>query len=553
MVTSAVLPTLLTPLAAAVLVWLPGWALRGTRNAGQRSRRVERAQTLITLTASALTLAVSVQLAADVHAQTVTSHDVRAAISGGLLGLDLFIDALSSYVILLVNIVALAAAWFLSPWWSTHGRRGTSRDASRRALFHSLFHLFHATMLLVPAVANLVALWIGIELTTVTSTALVALGRSRASLEAAWKYIVITSTGIVFALLATVFLAASQNTGTPTLDWPSLVGAHDARRLLVVLAFLFAMVGYGTKAGLAPMHTWLPDAHGEAPYPVSALLSGVLLKSALYAILRFKMITDHALQDGGRLTNRILLTAGLLSIAWAVPSIVRRNRIKRVLAYHSLEHMGIITLGLGVGGTFATFGALLHMLNHGVTKCLMFLAYGTVQDHYVGNGSDPPTTGSDPTQADAGRAEPDLVEIAPRGVLAALPWTGRMLALGGLALIGAPPFSIFLSELLILWGAMDHVLNRAGTDRAGWITVIAVLASSMVLIFAGLVRHLVPVLLGTPPDDVRRERARVVLPLAALLVLALGLGLIVIDADWLPLRSLVLDGTQVICGGAPCR
>jgi hydrogenase-4 component F len=513
--------TLLPPLAAAALVWVPA---RGTPSAHGNA-----AQATVTVTASTITLIASLALVGPVRADAATTS---------LGGIQLSLDALSIYVILLVNVVAVAASLSAVPWWTLHGRGG-DRGRTR---FLSLFNLFHFTMILVPSVTDLVVLWIGIELTTVTSTALVAAEGRRSSLEAAWKYIVLTSTGIIFALLGTIFLATSQGTGA-SLSWPTLMHSSGANQRLVVLSFLFVMVGYGTKAGLAPMHTWVPDAHGQAPYPVSALLSGVLLKSALYAILRFKMITDHALGDGGRFTNQIMLAAGLLSLLVAVPFIVRRDRIKRVLAYHSLEHMGLITLGLGIGGPFATFGALLHMVNHGVTKSLMFLAYGAVQDNYSSAGRPPsrPET----------RRDGDPPE--PTGVLSSMPWTGRCLALGGLALVGAPPFGIFLSELLILWGAMDDTAASSGWRRAGWIAVVTCLVLAVVLIFAGLVRHLSRVLLGEAPPGVRQERLRQVAPLAALLAATVLLGLQVPDSSWLPLRSLVSESASIVCGGQPCR
>jgi hydrogenase-4 component F len=526
------------PLAAAVLVWLPILIAPPTHPSAtvrRGARPGAGTQQALTMSASAITLVASLALVGPARAGTAEAT---------IWGLRLYLDALSIYVILLVNVVAVAASFSALPWWTRHGAGGTRG----RTLFLSLFNLFHFTMILVPSVTDLVVLWIGIELTTVTSTALVAAEGRRSSLEAAWKYIVITSTGIIVALLGTIFLATSQGPGA-SLDWPDLVHSSGANQRLVVLSFLFVMVGYGTKAGLAPMHTWVPDAHGEAPYPVSALLSGVLLKSALYAILRFKMITDHALGDGGRFTDRVLLAAGLLSLVVSVPFIIRRDRIKRVLAYHSLEHMGIITLGLGISGPLATFGALLHLVNHGVTKSLMFLAYGAVQDNYASAGR----TGAARSAAAPADAPSDTPDTEPRGVLAAMPWTGRCLALGGLALVGSPPFAIFLSELLILWGGMDRARAATGWSRAGWIAVATTLVLALVMIFAGLVRHLSRVLLGVPPPGVRPERFRQVVPLTVLLLGALLLGLAVVDMPGLPLRSLVSESAALVCGGEPCR
>jgi hydrogenase-4 component F len=308
---------------------------------------------------------------------------------------------------------------------------------------------------------------------------------------------------------------------------------------LTRLSFLFVLIGYGTKAGFAPMHTWLPDAHGEAPYPVSALLSGVLLKSALYAILRFFHITNLALDDGGRFASATLLGTGLLAMVTATPFILKRNPFKRVLAYHSLEHMGIIAVGIGIGGPVALFGALLHVLNHGVTKSLMFLAYGNVQDNYPRAGPDGSGAEPDPARRDEHR----------QGVLRALPGTGSLLALGGFALVGSPPFSIFLSELLILWGALQQVL----AGPAWWLVLaMAVFLVSVTVVFAGLVRHLSRILLGQPPDGVRPERLRQTLPLLALVAVMLLLGLMVPDAGPLDLRGLLDESVELLCQGGGC-
>jgi hydrogenase-4 component F len=254
-----------------------------------------------------------------------------------ILNVDMYLDSLSVYFLLLVSVVAVAASLYARPSWQrSAANRGEHREL-HRTLFFSFFNLFHFTMVLVPMVSNLVVLWIGVELTTVASTALVAAERTRWHFEAAWKYIVVTSTGIIFALLGTLFLATAIPAGASprSMQWVDLV--HSAGELnpdLVRLSFLFILVGYGAKAGLAPMHTWLPDAHGEAPYPVSALLSGVLLKSGIYVILRFVTIAN--VRVGSGFTGTILLAVGLLSVVVATPLILKRNPFKRVLAYHSL-------------------------------------------------------------------------------------------------------------------------------------------------------------------------------------------------------------------------
>jgi hydrogenase-4 component F len=525
---------LLVPLAGAVLVWLP-WPWIGQVSGPRRERAEKLAGRLtdgVTIGTSAVSLVLIIAVAGmtDGTDRTLRFH---------LLFVEFYLDSLSIYFLLLVSLVALVASVYAGPCWS----RRSGPDTLSLTLFHSLFNLFHFTMVLVPMVSNLVVLWIGIELTTVTSTVLIAAERRRVHFEAAWKYIIITSTGIIFALLGTLFLASaipSSGSQPPSMSWPDLVDVADTLDPnLARLSFLFVLIGYGTKAGFAPMHTWLPDAHGEAPYPVSALLSGVLLKSALYAILRFFHVTNLALADGARFTSWMLLGTGLLSLVTATVFILKQNPFKRVLAYHSLEHMGIITLGIGIGGPVALFGALLHVLNHGVTKSLMFLAYGNVQDNYPRAGTP------------AGGDEPEPGERPGReGVLRAMPWTGSLLALGGLALVGSPPFSIFLSELLIVWGALQQIL----AEPAWWlVAALVILLVSVTVVFGGLVRHLSRILLGSPPDRVRRETPRQVLPLLALLLLMLLLGLVVPESGPLDLRRLLDESVAILCPGGGCR
>lgn len=493
------------PLAAAALVWIP---------------RIGRLQDYATTGTSVVSTGLTVTLAANVQSPAMPFK---------VLGIGLYVDSLSVYFLLLVGVVAMMASFYIGPYL----RRRHEGSRGRQALFYSLFNLFHLTMVLVPMVSNLVVLWICIEFTTITSTALIILEGTRRHYEAAWKYIMITSTGIVFALLGTLFLAKSMPSALPhpSMGWQHLLAvAPHLNHTLVELSFLFVLVGYGTKAGLAPMHTWLPDAHGEAAYPVSALLSGVLLKSALYVILRFIMITNASLR-GATFTSAVMLSAGLLSVVVAAPLIMKRGRFKRILAYHSLEHMGIITVGIGIGGPIAMFGALLHVLNHGVTKSLMFLAYGNVQDaHHTGEPDQAPAnTGADEEYT---------------GVIRAMPTTGWMLALGGLALVGSPPFSIFLSELIILWGGISRVI----TTHSVWLTLaIVVFVASLTLIFCGLIRHLGRMLLGEPDSRPERQTMRRIIPLLLLFALVLLLGFTVPAFGPLNLERLIHSSVSIVC------
>lgn len=523
---------LLLPLSAAALVWLPMLRRLPSRgrptHASTSTRTQERVQDYITCGTSVISTALTLTLAATAH------RPQRFP----MLFIDMYVDSLSIYFLLLVGIVAMMASFYIGPYMSRH--RGWS--PGRRTLFYSLFNLFHLTMVLVLMVSNLVILWIGIELTTVTSTALIVVEGDRRHFEAAWKYIVITSAGIIFALLGTLFLASaipSAKFPHASMAWPNLVPiAHQLNPSLVRLSFLFVLVGYGTKAGLAPMHTWLPDAHGEAAYPVSALLSGVMLKCALYAILRFIIIANASL-GSATFTSNVMLIAGLMSLVFATPLILKRSPFKRVLAYHSLEHMGIISVGIGIGGPIALFGALLHVLNHGVTKSLMFLGYGNVQDQYPARAA----------SVVVGQDSKPSADDEYTGVIRAMPTTGWMLALGGLALVGSPPFSIFLSEFIILWGGVHRLIQTHDI----WLTVsIVVFVISITLIFGGLVRHLGRMLLGEPDTRPGRETARRILPLLLLFTLVVLLGLTVPAVGPLNLRRLLTQSVTIVCGGA-CR
>ncbi len=548
---------LLVPLALSALCFaayfVPG-----------RRRRIRNVLGFLTVAGAAAQLVMSlVMLAAPPRAYPVTFHLAQ----GSLVQIDFRIDALSLYFILLVNVVALAASWST---WAYLEDAPAGAALQHPAVFHGSINGFHLTMLLVPMLDNLVALWIGMELTTLFSAFLVGHRNTKDAWEAAWKYLVITSAGIILALLGTMFLANAvaggvsevlgRSIASTDMNWSEVMrlaqrGLFDLpqRQNLITLSFLFVLVGYGTKAGLAPMHTWLPDGHGEAPAPISALLSGVLLKCALYAVLRFYTITNAVRQDN--VTSVVLLGAGLLSLALAVPFILKRNRFKRVLAYHSLEHMGIITFGVGLGGSVAMFGALLHCLNHAVTKALMFLSYGNLARAYGR------VFGKEPADSDV------------TGALQALPKTAVILTLGGLALVGTPPFSVFMSELMILWGGLGSLVPAAAAAPVGGSPAAApvlppefsvlpapVVAAGIVLflisttlIFYGLVRHLARIVLGKPPAAAgaaprwKEQWSRDIFPLLLPAALMLAFGV------WLapPLADLIGRSTQIVLLGTP--
>jgi len=340
-------------------------------------------------------------------------------------------------------------------------------------------------------------MWVAVEGTTLASVFLVNFERTRASLEASYKYLLICSVGIAIAFLGTVlvYFAGIQQFGDEAhaLRWTTLLRlAPGLAPRVIELAFVFLVVGYGTKAGLAPMHTWLPDAHSEAPAPVSALMSGVLLSVGVYAILRFKPAVDVAAGPG--FARSILLALGLLSVAVAAAFLWTSSNYKRMLAYSSVEHIGLVCLGLGFGGALGTAGALLHIANHALAKSIVFLLSGRIRVAY-------------------GSAE----IAAVGGLMRRMPRTGAGFLAAMLALVGLPPFGLFVSEVMIF---------AAGFTQ-GFPGVAGAALALLVVAFAGLLRGAHAILYGTPPREPAAEVPgwRPVLPVAAALLLLLLTGL----------------------------
>src|SRR5664280_493356 len=293
-------------------------------------------------------------------------------------------DALSAFMVLLISVVSLATCLYAGRYF----RRDTAAGAvtpGRVREFFVLTPLFGAGMFLVVLANNLGVMWAAVEATALSSVLLVALYNRRNSLEAAWKYVILGSLGLALALMGTVFVyaAACKNNpvGLPSFNWSHLMSVADQLDPhLVKLAFVFAFIGYGTKAGLAPMHTWLPDAHSEAPSPTSAMLSGVSLKIALYALLRFHILTTACLHSD--FSRHFLLGLGLFSMFLAAPFILVQKNLKRMLAYSSLEHVGLICTGIAMNTPITIFGALLHMGYHALTKPVLFFAAGNIHQTF---------------------------------------------------------------------------------------------------------------------------------------------------------------------------
>src|SRR5579859_1233577 len=275
-------------------------------------------------------------------------------------------DALSAWMVLLISVVSLGTALYAGSYFKRDLADG-ALGPGRVKEFFVLTPLFTAGMLLVVLANNLGVMWFALEATALSSVLLVALYNRRTSLEAAWKYVILGSLGLALALFGTVFTYAAavdkRSTTLPSFNWShlmSMAGQLDPR--MIKLAWVFILIGYGTKAGLAPMHTWLPDAHSEAPSPTSAMLSGVSLKVALYALLRFHILTTACL--GSSFSRSMLLVFGLGSMCLAAPFILVQTNLKRLLAYSSLEHVGLICVGFGLNSPLTIFGALLHMGYH---------------------------------------------------------------------------------------------------------------------------------------------------------------------------------------------
>lgn len=434
----------------------------------------------------------------------VWQGDVPAAV-GGLLRAD----GLSALMIVVITLLGAIAAlygigYIRAEYDDTHLARVRS--------FLALFQVFIFTMLLAVTTDNLGIMWVAIEGTTLATAFLVNLHNTPRSLEAAYKYLILSSVGIALAFIGTALLyyAGASRAGEIAVNWTSLRAAASSLNPQVVrLAFAFILVGYGTKAGLAPMHTWLPDAHSEAPAPISALMSGVLLNVGLYALMRFKAVADIAV--GANFAGPWLVGIGLLSLAVAAAFLVTSRNYKRMLAYSSVEHVGVICMGLGFGGYWGVLGALLHVINHALSKSLLFILSGNILLKYQ-------TT--------------DIRRV--RGLLRASPLTAGAFLTGTLALIGLPPFGPFMSEFLIF---------RAGLESGPvWVVVLGV--ALLAVAFAGMLGSVNQMLYGAPleklehGDVLRWSLAPLVINIALLLVLGLTLPRAVAEALEAALRVL---------------
>jgi hydrogenase-4 component F len=416
---------------------------------------------------------------------------VATLATGGIVAVRGQVDALSTFMVAIVTFIAAIAGIYSVSYMRLEFDDG---HFAQVRLYYALFHLFVFTMLLAVTTDNLGLMWVAIEGTTLSTVFLVNLHNNATGLEAAYKYLIISSVGIALAFMGTVLMyyAAAGQVGEIGLSWAMLIAAAvHLNPSIVKLAFVFVLIGYGTKAGLAPMHTWLPDAHSEAPAPISAMMSGVLLNVGLYALMRFKAVVD--ITAGSAFASAWLMRFGLLSLGISAAFLISQRNYKRMLAYSSVEHTGIAALGLGFGGYWGIMGALLHMLNHALAKSMLFLLSGNILLKYR-------TT--------------EIPNV--RGLLKAAPWTGVAFLCGIFALMGMPPFGLFISEFIIFRAGF------AGHAVAYAVTGVALLA----LVFAGMLGSVNQMLYGSEGDVRAGDPTRwSISPLLINVALLLGLGL----------------------------
>lgn len=395
----------------------------------------------------------------------------RVIASGGLsVSTLLQTDALSAWLDLIIGVVGSTGTLYAVGYMGEEMTRG-HLTMRRYCQFFCLFDLYMAAMLIAANQDNIAIMWIAIEGSTLSAALLIGFERSKAALEAGWKFVILSSVGIALALFGTILIYYSSEhvlgVSSEALRWSQLY--QVAERLhpsAIKIAFIFALIGYGTKAGVAPMHTWLPDAHAEAPTPVSAMLSANMLTLAVYAILRFKVITDRTV--GPEFAGTLVVGLGLLSLTIAATFFLVQRDFKRLFAYSSIEHIGIALLGFGLGGS-GIFAGAWHLLNHALAKSTAFYGAGSVFLAHEHKFLDRVT-----------------------GLLVHMPLSGTAMLVAGLTLAGMPPFGLFASEVLIAVRAY-----AVRPEIAGMFLLLLALA------FATLLYQVFRMLLGTPGEPGR--------------------------------------------------
>ncbi len=443
------------------------------------------------IAASAITLVLGVRVA-----WLIADGGAQEALRGYL-----HFDGLSALMIATISVLGFCATMASVPYMAHDAEIGHVPGGLRGIrLYYSGVTIFLWTMLVTVSVDNLGLLWVGLEATTIISALLVGFYRTRAALEAAWKYLILCTVGITCALFGVLltYYAARQGQdehASISMDWSRMiVDAESLDTGIMRLAFVFVLVGFGAKAGFAPLHTWLADAHSQAPSPISGLLSGVLLACALYAILRFQALTDIA--TGDEFASRLLIGFGVLSVLISAPFILVQRDLKRLFAYSSVEHIGLMAIAFGIGGRLGITAGLLHLMGHAAAKGMVFFISGDIVQRF-------------------GSRRMSVI----RGATHAVPFSGWLLVVGVLALTGVPVSAIFLSEMTMFWAGFQE----------SWFEIVAVVLAivALAVIFAGLLMHVMRVGFGPEPPEQRDHAAgRVsshlvvaVVPLAAIVVL----------------------------------
>ena len=406
-------------------------------------------------------------------------------------GAYFLVDELNIVFIVLNTFVGFTASTFSASYISHELETGRLTPSYLR-FYHAMYQLMMFGMNLCLVSNNIGLMWVAIELATLSTVLMVGIYRTPEALEAAWKYFILGSVGIALALFGTILVYLSAQPvlgeGSASMIWTNLLAnAAKFDPALLNLAFIFLMLGYGTKIGLAPLHAWLPDAHAEGPTPISAVLSGLLLNVALYAVLRFKMLMSanpDALSPGP-----LMILMGLVSLIFAALMLYKRRDIKRLFAYSSIEHMGIIVFAFGMGGPLANFAGLLHMVMHSLTKSAIFFSVGHVAQI---------------------KGTQKIAEI--RGLTQSHPVLGWGLAAGVLSIAGMPPFGVFMSEFLVVSSTFS---------RAPVLALILVLG--ILLAFGALLLRLTGFLFGEPTGSLKPSEASYV-PLFAHMALVLVAG-----------------------------
>jgi len=489
---------LVTPLMASLVAVLANWIGRAARPALEIAHMLGVTAVLI--------------LVLIVAGQVLASGEVSA------LNHWLRVDALGAIFVVIVGLVGFLAGLY-SIGYTRHDLEIGEMDTGRLIAYYGLFHFFFFTMLLAVISNNIIIMWVAIEATTLSSAFLVGLYGTRPALEAAWKYVVICTVGVAFGLYGTILVYSDavnvmKETGMASL-WSEIVknaGALDPT--LLKLAFVFVLIGFGTKAGIFPMYTWLPDTYSEAPSPVSAMLSGVLVNCALFVIIRFSIIVNLTL--GPTFTQTLFLVFGVLSLATAVFFMLGQRDLNRLLAYSSPENTGLILVALGLGGPLGTLAGLLQLLNHSLVKSMLFFLSGSILIRYRSRSL-------------------DIV----KGLMQAAPVTSFFLLGGVFALVGVPPFNIFLSKFMIVSAgiAAGHL----------WLMIFCLLL--LMLAFVALLGMLSSVVFGEKPEGVAKGEAgfAMLAPIIILMLLILVLGVTMPT----PLSALLDGASSVMNEGIP--